>query len=102
MLKLYNTLKNSYNLGNQYVVDCHKLIKSDSGFDLMYADISRNGQITPSNSTLTNEDFFKQLDPTNKAFRKYQTLQEGDIGLEAMIFGLGMRKNKEKFNFLMC
>jgi hypothetical protein len=99
MIQLYNTLKTSYTLGNQYIQDCHTLIESGDGFELMFQDnVNSDGQITKP--TLTNEDYFKKLDPQNKAFRKYQHLQSTSLGLEAIAFGLGMRKDKKKFEYL--
>jgi hypothetical protein len=64
----------------------------------MYKNIFQESKIKSSHPTLVHEDFFKKLEPQNLAFRKYQTLRENDIGLEVIIFGIGMRKNKTKFN----
>jgi hypothetical protein len=100
MKKLYTTLKEAYNLGNQYVQDFHKLANSDDGFEYLWKNtVQSNGQLS-TNVTIMPEDFFKNLDPQNKAFRKYQSLQESDIGLESIIFGRGMRKDKKKFEYL--
>ncbi len=103
MTSTYSQLKNSYNLGNQYVQDCYKLIASIDGQKLARRDMSEsNGQLKLE-STLTHEDFFKQLDPTNKAFRKYQELNINfKPDLETIAFGRGMRKDKNKFKRIGC
>ena len=89
----------AYSLGNQFVQNCHELIESDAGFELMYQDnVGLDGRAI--NPTLTNEDYFKKLDPQNVAFRKYQYLRDADIGLESIAFGVGMRKDKKKFEYL--
>ena len=99
----YTTLKNSYNLGNQYVQDCYNLIESEIGQKLMFGNISQTNAEVTLETTLIHEDFFKQLDPTNKAFRKYQELNiDFKINLETLAFGRGMRKNMDKFTRIGC